>query len=162
MVSMGFPAGLQKAAMVTAPRARFKGRSLAMNNNSIYEQIFDYFDGSRIVSSRKTDNKIELLSEAAAMFRLMGDATRLGILRAMCDGPMSVSALALAVSASSSLVSHHLRLLRSARIVRADRQGRHVFYALADEHIRCVLDDMLVHAGEQHIRSVRSRRRKVA
>jgi len=114
------------------------------------------------MGSRATDGDIDLLAETAAMFRLMGDATRLRILRAMRDGPMSVSALALAVSASPSLVSHHLRLLRASRIVRADRRGRQVFYAVADAHIRCVLDDMLTHAADQQARPVRVRRRKVA
>ena len=49
---------------------------------------------------------------------------------------------------SPSLVSHHLRLLRATRIVRAERQGRHVLYSLDDDHIDRVLTDMLDHIGE--------------
>jgi ArsR family transcriptional regulator, lead/cadmium/zinc/bismuth-responsive transcriptional repressor len=49
---------------------------------------------------------------------------------------------------SPSLVSHHLRLLRAARILRAARQGKQVFYTPADEHVRCTIADMVAHVGE--------------
>lgn len=103
------------------------------------------------------ETRADMLNETAAMFRLMGDPTRLRILLAMLDGPRAVAALALASGASASLVSHHLRLLRGARIVRAERRGRQVFYAMADSHIHCVLEDMITHAGEP--RAARSARR---
>jgi ArsR family transcriptional regulator len=45
-------------------------------------------------------------------------------------------------------VSHHLRLLRAGRILRAERHGKQVFYAPADEHVRCVLSDMVAHVAE--------------
>ncbi|MEE8274524.1 MAG: transcriptional regulator, partial [Alphaproteobacteria bacterium] len=45
-------------------------------------------------------------------------------------------------------VSHHLRLLRAARILRAERRGKQVFYSAADEHIRTVLGDMIEHVAE--------------
>jgi DNA-binding transcriptional ArsR family regulator len=51
---------------------------------------------------------------------------------------------------SNSLVSHHLRLLRAARIVKADRHGKQVFYAAADRHISGVLAYMLEHIAEPH------------
>ena len=49
---------------------------------------------------------------------------------------------------SQSLVSHHLRLLRAGRILRAERHGKQVFYAPADEHVRRVLTDMVAHVTE--------------
>jgi DNA-binding transcriptional ArsR family regulator len=49
---------------------------------------------------------------------------------------------------SSSLVSHHLRLLRAARIVKAERQGKQVFYAAADAHISTLLATMFEHIAE--------------
>jgi len=88
------------------------------------------------------------LAELADTFRLMGDATRLRIVAHCLDGPRAVGAIAEALTLSPSLVSHHLRLLRAARILRARRRGRQVFYAVADDHIRCVLDDMLAHLDE--------------
>lgn len=90
------------------------------------------------------------VSELADLFRLLGDSTRLRIVLACLDGPLAVHDIAARHDLSSSLVSHHLRLLRAARIVKADRQGKHVFYAAADQHISSVLTDMLDHIAEVH------------
>jgi ArsR family transcriptional regulator, lead/cadmium/zinc/bismuth-responsive transcriptional repressor len=90
------------------------------------------------------------VSELADLFRLLGDATRLRIVLACLEGPVAVSDIAAQHDLSSSLVSHHLRLLRAARIVKADRQGKQVFYAAADRHISSVLADMLEHIAEPH------------
>jgi ArsR family transcriptional regulator len=87
-------------------------------------------------------------TELAEMFRLMGDHSRLRIILACLDGPASVGAIAERLGLSASLVSHHLRLLRAARILRAARRGKQVFYAAADQHIRRVLLDMTAHVGE--------------
>jgi DNA-binding transcriptional ArsR family regulator len=87
-------------------------------------------------------------TQLADMFRLMGDPSRLRIIYACLDAPVSVGEIARSLELSPSLVSHHLRLLRAARVLRAERQGRHVFYAAADEHIRSVLKDMAAHVGE--------------
>jgi DNA-binding transcriptional ArsR family regulator len=46
-------------------------------------------------------------------------------------------------------VSHHLRLLKGARLVRAERQGKQVFYAAEDEHVRRMIEDMIAHVAEQ-------------
>jgi DNA-binding transcriptional ArsR family regulator len=84
----------------------------------------------------------------ADTFRLLGDASRLSILFACQAGQISVGAIATATGLSPSLVSHHLRLLRAARIVRAARRGRNVLYTLADDHIARMLTDMAEHVGE--------------
>lgn len=88
------------------------------------------------------------IAELAEMFRMMGDSSRLGILLACMDGPESVGAIAEKLGLSQSLVSHHLRLLRASRILRAERRGKQVFYALDDAHVRSVLRDMADHLGE--------------
>jgi DNA-binding transcriptional ArsR family regulator len=88
--------------------------------------------------------------ELAETFRLLGDPTRLAILLAVADDPRPVGAVAESLRQSSSLVSHHLRLLRAARLVRAERQGKQVFYTLADEHVRTVIHDMAAHVREPH------------
>jgi DNA-binding transcriptional ArsR family regulator len=62
--------------------------------------------------------------------------------------PIAVSEIASTLELSSSLVSHHLRLLRAARIVKSERQGKQVFYSAADAHISGVLNDMLEHIAE--------------
>jgi ArsR family transcriptional regulator, lead/cadmium/zinc/bismuth-responsive transcriptional repressor len=90
------------------------------------------------------------VAELADMFRLLGDTTRLRIVLACLDDPISVGEIAGQLDLSPSLVSHHLRLLRAARVVKADRQGKQVFYAAADQHVSGVLADMLEHIAEPH------------
>ena len=91
---------------------------------------------------------VDHTAQLADTFRLMGDASRLRIILACLDGPASVGDIAARLDLSQSLVSHHLRLLRAARIVRAERRGKHVFYSAADQHIRTVITDMADHLAE--------------
>ena len=90
----------------------------------------------------------EAVSQLADLFRLMGDTSRLRIILASLHEPISVSDIAEKLELSQSLVSHHLRLLRAARVVRSERRGKQVFYVAADEHIQCVIEDMLAHIAE--------------
>jgi DNA-binding transcriptional ArsR family regulator len=91
------------------------------------------------------DNAVD---ELADLFHLLGDPTRLRIVLACLAQPTAVGDIAAALNLSSSLVSHHLRLLRAARIVKAERQGKQVFYAAADAHISGLLSDMFEHIAE--------------
>jgi len=86
--------------------------------------------------------------EAAEVFRLLGDPTRLRILLTCLDEPRNVGDIAEGIGASASLVSHHLRLLRAVRLVRAERRGRNVFYSADDHHVRCIIADMMDHVAE--------------
>jgi ArsR family transcriptional regulator len=88
-------------------------------------------------------------AELAEIFRLMGDPSRLKVLFLCLTKSHSVGDIAEATGLSLSLVSHHLRLLRAARIVKAERQGKYIFYSAADDHIRDVLRDMAVHVAEE-------------
>ena len=88
------------------------------------------------------------ISVVAETFKLLGDPTRLKILIACLSEPVAVGDIARKVDASPSLVSHHLRLLRGARLVRRTRQARQMYYEAADHHIEHVVSDMIAHAGE--------------
>ena len=88
------------------------------------------------------------IAQLADLFHLLGDPTRLRIVLACLTTPIAVSDIAASLQLSSSLVSHHLRLLRAARIVKSERQGKQVFYTAADAHISGVLSDMLEHIAE--------------
>ena len=98
--------------------------------------------------SRSLSITDEQAIELGEMFRMLGDPSRLKIILACFGKPICVSEVAAAAKLSPSLVSHHLRLLRAARLVRSERQGKQVFYAAADDHIRCVLVDMVTHVAE--------------
>lgn len=93
------------------------------------------------------DIDVNLVAET---FKLLGDPTRLRILLACLDGPRSVGEIAAAVGASQSLVSHHLRLLRGARLVKGTRDARQVFYQAADQHVRHMIQDVIEHSAEEH------------
>ena len=88
------------------------------------------------------------VAQLADLFHLLGDPTRLRIVLSCLAAPIAVGDIATGLQLSSSLVSHHLRLLRAARIVKAERQGKQVFYSTADAHISGVLADMLEHIAE--------------
>lgn len=88
------------------------------------------------------------IAQLADLFHLLGDPTRLRIVLACLATPIAVSEIAATLQLSSSLVSHHLRLLRAARIVKSERHGKQVFYSAADAHISGVLSDMLEHIAE--------------
>ena len=88
------------------------------------------------------------LASLAGVVHLMGDPSRLSILMAVLAGPLPVAEIAAETGLSPSLVSHHLRLLRGGRLVRASRRGKQVFYFVDDAHISSVLMDMIEHVAE--------------
>lgn len=95
------------------------------------------------------DDEVARLTE---LFKLLGDPTRLRILYALVDaGELCVCDLAAVVDAQETSVSHALRLLRMAGVVRSRRDGRMAYYAVSDHHVRLVLDlaaEHLRHAEE--------------
>jgi ArsR family transcriptional regulator, lead/cadmium/zinc/bismuth-responsive transcriptional repressor len=98
-----------------------------------------------IMSTTIDDERIAPLAD---LFRLLGDPTRLRIVLTCVHDRLSVGAIAEVLGLSQSLVSHHLRLLRTARVVRSEREGKQVFYVAADAHISTMLAGMLEHVGE--------------
>jgi DNA-binding transcriptional ArsR family regulator len=102
-------------------------------------------DGAMGIRDRIAEDQVVELAE---MFRLMSDPTRLRIILASLDAPVPVGEMAETLQISASLVSHHLRLLRAARLLQAERRGRQVFYMVGDAHIRSMLTDMVDHVAE--------------
>jgi DNA-binding transcriptional ArsR family regulator len=86
----------------------------------------------------------------AEVFRLLGDPTRVRLVDALTHGERCVCDLAALVGQSESAVSHQLRLLRAARLVRVRRTGRMAFYALDDHHVIGLLHDTRKHVEEAH------------
>ncbi len=87
----------------------------------------------------------------ADLFALLADRTRLALLAELRDrGELCVTDLAAAVAISESAVSHALRLLRAHAIVETRREGRWVYYSLADEHVRVLLDATIEHLERDH------------
>ena len=93
-------------------------------------------------------NHDDHIPQLADIFNLLGDPTRLRIVMSCLDAPLSVTQIAQTLNVSTSLISHHLRLLRATRIIHAERVGKNVFCSLTDEHIRTILGNMLEHIDE--------------
>ncbi|MEO6222898.1 MAG: metalloregulator ArsR/SmtB family transcription factor [Vicinamibacterales bacterium] len=88
------------------------------------------------------------LQSVAEVFKLLGDPTRVRLLDALSHGERCVCDLATLVELSESAVSHQLRLLRTARLVRVRRSGRLAFYDLDDHHVIGLLHDTRKHVEE--------------
>ena len=87
----------------------------------------------------------------ADTFRVLGDPTRVRILDALAGGELCVCDIAELAGISESAVSHQLRLLRTSRLVRVRRAGRHAFYALDDHHVVGLLHDARKHVEESRV-----------
>lgn len=88
------------------------------------------------------------LAEAAELFKVLGNSSRLTILRIIGDGSLTVGALAASTGMSQPLVSQHLRTLRQAGLVTATRSGKEICYRLADLHVAHVIADAIAHVQE--------------
>ena len=84
-------------------------------------------------------------AQLAETFGLLADPTRLSIVVVCMEQEISAGSIANQLGSSPSLVSHHLRLLRAARILRAERRGKQVFYSMADACVHDVLKIMINH-----------------
>lgn len=88
----------------------------------------------------------EELYDLAELFKIFGDSTRIRILYVLFESEMCVCDIAQLLNLSQSAVSHQLRLLKQSRLVKSRRDGKTVFYSLADDHVRTIIDQ-----GKEHI-----------
>ena len=86
--------------------------------------------------------------ELAALFKMFGDGTRVQILHALEQSEMCVCDLAVLLGITKSAVSHQLKALRLANLVKFRRDGQTVYYSLADDHVKQILDIGLEHLSE--------------
>jgi ArsR family transcriptional regulator len=89
-----------------------------------------------------------VIEQAAALFRALGDSARLSLLARLAQGEYCVTELAAATGEGLSTISQRLRTLRSERLLRRRRVGKHVYYTLADEHVALLIESALAHASE--------------
>ena len=101
-----------------------------------------------IDAARRRMPEGRVLAELADFYKLFGDGTRLRILAALGIGELCVCDLSALLGMKQPAVSHQLRVLKQARIVKARRDGKVVYYTLSDDHIRHVLAVGLAHLGE--------------
>ena len=90
----------------------------------------------------------DTLCDLAELFKIFGDSTRCKILYVLASGEQSVGDIADTLSMTQSAISHQLRVLRQSRLVRCRRSGKTMLYALADDHVRTILEMGMDHIME--------------
>ena len=90
----------------------------------------------------------EILYDLAELFKVFGDSTRIKILYVLFQSEMCVCDIAQLLNMSHSAISHQLRVLKQAQLVKYRREGKTVFYSLADAHVNTILNQGLEHIEE--------------
>ncbi|SMB86056.1 transcriptional regulator, ArsR family [Desulfonispora thiosulfatigenes DSM 11270] len=91
----------------------------------------------------------ENLVDLAELFKVFGDSTRIRILSALAISEMCVCDIAALLNMTQSAISHQLRILKQARLIKNRRDGKIVFYALDDEHVEHIFEQGLIHINER-------------
>ena len=89
-----------------------------------------------------------MLNELADFYKVFGDATRIKILCVLLRSEMCVCDLAEMLGMTQSAISHQLRILKGARLVKYRRDGKTVYYSLADDHVREIIECGMEHINE--------------
>lgn len=90
----------------------------------------------------------DLMYDLAELFRIFGDSTRVKILYVLLDGEKCVGDISELLSVSQSAISHQLRVLKQAKLVKFRRAGKTIYYALADDHVRTIIGMGVEHVTE--------------
>ena len=90
----------------------------------------------------------DTLYDLTELFRIFGDSTRVRILYVLFEAEMCVCDIAMLLGLTQSAVSHQLRALKNARLVKSRRDGKTVFYSLADDHVKTIIDQGIEHVKE--------------
>ena len=108
------------------------------------ESVEIHQDRLKIVSDQMPEE--EELYDLAELFKVFGDSTRIRILFVLFEAEVCVWDLAAALNMTQSAISHQLKILKQAKLVRSRREGKSVFYSLADGHVRTIIAQ-----GREHI-----------
>lgn len=86
------------------------------------------------------------LYDLAELFKVFGDSTRIRVLFVLFEAEVCVCDLAKALNMTQSAISHQLRILKQNKLVKSRREGKSIFYSLADDHVRTIINQ-----GREHI-----------
>ncbi len=90
----------------------------------------------------------DVLYDVAELFKIFGDSTRVRILSALAQAEMCVCDIGAVLNMTKSAVSHQLRILRQAKLVKNRRYGKEIFYSLDDDHVLSIINIALEHIAE--------------
>ncbi len=114
------------------------------------EQTREYIAAHEEIVQKVKENQPEdeYLYDLSELFKIFGDSTRIKILYSLLETELCVSDIALILNLSQSSVSHQLRILKDAKLVKFRRAGKAIFYSLDDEHVRMMLSLGMEHVEE--------------
>ena len=90
----------------------------------------------------------DTLYDLTELFRIFGDSTRIRILYVLFEAEMCVCDIAQLLGMTQSAISHQLRALKNARLVKSRREGKVVFYSLSDDHVKAIINQGMSHVTE--------------
>ena len=90
-------------------------------------------------------NRLDHVERLASTLSVLGESARLSIVVYLMDKPASVGEITEFLGMSQPAISHHLRLLKDARILKAEKKGKQVYYSLNDNHVKNIIESGLVH-----------------
>lgn len=125
---------------------RKAGDSLAEEELECCDTIEVHQDLLKIVNETMPD-EVELYN-LAELFKVFGDSTRIRILYVLFEAEVCVCDLAQALNMTQSAISHQLKILKQNRLVKSRREGKSVFYSLADGHVRTIIAQGIEHIEE--------------
>lgn len=91
----------------------------------------------------------ETLYDLAELFKVFGDTTRIRILWALHEAELCVCDIAFLLNMTQSAISHQLRVLKQAKLVKNRRDGKVIYYSLDDEHVKRIFDQGMIHIHEE-------------
>lgn len=119
---------------------------MSTEKTEVCEYLCVHEDIVKQVTSNLPDE--ELLYSLADFFKVFADSTRIKILYVLSQSEMCVCDIALLLNATQSAISHQLRILKQMHLVKARRDGKTIFYSLADSHIQTILNQGMEHINE--------------
>ena len=90
----------------------------------------------------------EMLFDLAELFKIFGDSTRIKILYVLFEAELCVCDIAAVLGMSQSAISHQLRTIKPARLVKNRREGKTIYYSLADDHVKTIIGMAIEHLEE--------------
>ena len=119
---------------------------MAMNDVECCDFYQVHEDVVKAVTAKMPDE--DELYDLAEIFKVFGDSTRIKILYVLFESEMCVCDIAQLLNMNQSAISHQLKILKQSRLVKSRREGKAVFYSLADGHVRTIINQGLEHIDE--------------
>lgn len=106
-------------------------------------------DSKKLNKVKKMMPSDEIIFDMAENFKVFGDSTRMKIISALLEDELNVSEIATITNSTSSAISHQLRVLKQAKLVKIRKEGKLVYYSLDDNHVKSIYN-----IGKEHIEEI--------